>query len=185
MIIEEKHIDFRKLNPDEFEELCFEILLNCNFKTVRWLQGSADKGRDIIAVKETNEPLLNICYEETWFIECKRYQKTKGVNLKDLSTHIFWADTNSPEHLLIITSSHLTKDLWDWIDKNKGKKHYGIKVIERQQLIELILSHQKIAYKYFIKDKYLNLIESLKQDWLFIIYYLALIRFIYYRKDLV
>ena len=130
------------------------------------MQGSSDKGRDIIATKEINEPLLNLSFEETWHIECKKYQKAKGVNLKDLSTHIFWADTNSPEHLLIITSSHLTKDLWEWIDENKGKKHYRIKAIERNQLIDLILSHQKIAYKYFIKDKYLSLIESLKEDWL-------------------
>lgn len=166
MIIEEKHIDFDKITSENFEELCFEILLESNFKSVRWLQGGSDRGRDIIAYKVINEPLLNINYEEVWFVECKKYKKTNGVNLKDLSTHLLWAETDSPDHLLIITTSHLTKDAWGWINENRKKKHYKIKVLERKEVNDLILTHQQIAYKYFIKNKYLKLLDNIKQDWL-------------------
>lgn len=149
MHVTEKYIDFEKITPEEFEELCFEIFLNSNFKGVRWLQGSGDRGRDILAVKQIDEPRLGLSYDEEWAVECKKYQESRGVGLKELSSHFLWADVHLPNHLLIITSSHLTQDARDWITANVKSKPYRIKVIERHQLIQVILTHQEIAYKIF------------------------------------
>lgn len=68
------------LTPTEFEEFCFDLLKELDFKNVNWRKGtghkasSSDDGRDI----ECEKLIIDVdgkISTEKWFIECKRYKK--------------------------------------------------------------------------------------------------------------
>jgi len=58
MNVIEKHIDYGKISPNEFEEMCFELILRHGFSKVCWRQGGADNGRDIEATFTVNNSLI-------------------------------------------------------------------------------------------------------------------------------
>jgi len=47
MKFKEEDVNFDRLSPDDFEELCFDLLLRMGYKNLVWRQGGADQGRDI------------------------------------------------------------------------------------------------------------------------------------------
>jgi len=59
VIISEKEIDFSKLTPNDFEELCFDLILNGQYENVLWREGSFDDGRDIEAIQRVVNPLTD------------------------------------------------------------------------------------------------------------------------------
>ena len=59
-MINSSSIDFTKISPVRFEELCFKLIHRLGYEKVRWRQGSADNGRDIQAVKFEKNPIVGI-----------------------------------------------------------------------------------------------------------------------------
>jgi HJR/Mrr/RecB family endonuclease len=92
-------INFNLLSPKQFEELCFDLLMELGFRKLIWRQGGADSGRDIQGTREVTSELLDP-FEETWFFECKRYEN--GVPPEALNSKIVWADAERPKHLVFI-----------------------------------------------------------------------------------
>jgi hypothetical protein len=158
----EKHIDFKKLTPNEFEELCFELILKHGFSKVIWRQGGADNGRDIEAISSINNSLVGII-EEKYFFECKKYEN--GVPPAELNSKIAWADAEKPQHLVFIISSYLSNNARTWIEKIELDKSYKIHVIESAQLCKILLQHDELIAKYFIVDKYLSLLNETIDKW--------------------
>lgn len=158
----EKHIDFNKLTPNEFEELCFELILKHGFSKVIWRQGGADNGRDIEAISTINNSLVGM-FEEKYFFECKKYEN--GVPPAELNSKIAWADAEKPQHLVFIISSYLSNNARTWIEKIGTDKSYKIHIIEGAQLSKILLQHDELISKYFILDKYVSLLDETIDKW--------------------
>ena len=139
-------IDFNKLSPTEFEELCFDLLMELGFKRLVWRQGGADSGRDIQGVRE-EDPRLVDPYEETWFFECKRYEN--GVGPEPLNSKIAWADTERPKHLLFFVSSYITNNARTWLQAIARDKPYRVHLVEGKHLKQLVARSRALTSRYF------------------------------------
>jgi hypothetical protein len=158
----EKHIDFNQLTPDQFEELCFELIIKHGFTSITWRQGGADNGRDIEADFSISNGMLGT-FSEKFFFECKKYEK--GVPPAELYSKIAWADAEKPQHIVFLISSYLTNNGREWIEKIKRDRFYKIHVIEGKTLSRILVQHDDIISKYFIKNKFINLLDETISKW--------------------
>jgi len=159
----EEDIDFNSIEWKQFEELCFDIITKFSFHSLKWRQGGADNGRDIEALKTIYNALVHQ-FDEKWFFECKKYGN--GVPVTDIIEKLAWARAEKADHLVIITSSYLTRDARDYIEKSKGSETYKIHIIEGKYLKELIVRFPDVVRKYFI-DNYSLLVKNSYQVWLY------------------
>ncbi|MGO4289861.1 restriction endonuclease [Chitinophaga sp. RAB17] len=160
MLIED--IQFDKISPAKFEELCFELLFRMNYRNIRWREGGADSGRDLEAEKEIE--LFGIQhFKEKWFFECKHYQN--GVPPAELNSKIAWADAERPDHLVFFVSSYLTNASRSWIEKIHPKP-YKIHVIEGKELKKILINFQDLIYRFFNTDLILQIIKEAQKNWL-------------------
>lgn len=162
MLYTEQDIDFSRISPVQFEELCLDLLLNLGYKGLSWRRGGADSGRDIEGRFTVNNPLTS-SYEEKWFFECKHY--SNGLPPEQLYSKVAWADAEKPKHLVIFVSSYLTNGCRQWLETIKRDKPYNIHVIEEKQLKSFILAFPNLVSKYFF-DKYLKLLITERNNWL-------------------
>lgn len=58
MIFEEQDIDFLRLSPQQFEEMCFDLLLSLGYQELVWRQGGSDNGRDLEGFYSVDNPLI-------------------------------------------------------------------------------------------------------------------------------
>jgi hypothetical protein len=142
-------LDFSRLTPDQFEELCFDIVEAAGFRRLAWRQGGADNGRDIQGYKQVSTGVADD-FEELWFFECKRYQG--GVPPEELNSKIAWADAEKPKHLVIFVSSYITNNARTWLEKIEKDKFYKIHLIEGKRLKSLVSRHDIIEARYFSSD---------------------------------
>lgn len=148
MLYEEADIVFTRLDGDGFEELCFDLLVRVGFHGLTWRQGGADSGRDIEARLTVHNPLLGPCVER-WFIECKNH--AAGVRVSDLDTKIAWARAKRPDHLLIVTSSYLTKDTREWLDGVKTDLRATVHVLEGKELKRILTRYPDLVTRHLIR----------------------------------
>ena len=96
-------IRFDGLSPTDFEEFCFDLLVENGFVNVDWRKGTpkaaspADRGRDIVAHLERQD-VDGHKYRETWFVDCKHYKR--GVPPEALQGTIAWAQAERHAHRL-------------------------------------------------------------------------------------
>lgn len=159
----EEYIDFNELSYDKFEELCFELLLKHGYSNLIWRLGGADNGRDIEGQININNSLIGQ-YSEYYFFECKKYEK--GVSPEKLNSKIAWADAEKPNHLVFFISSYISNNCRVWLCKIEKTKSYKIHIIEGEALKKLISQHQDLVTKYFINNKYLNLLHDTINKWI-------------------
>lgn len=142
-------VEFKNLTPNQFEELCFDIVEAAGFVRLTWRQGGADSGRDIQGYKQTQIGVVED-FDELWFFECKRHEG--GVPPGELNSKIAWADAEKPKHLVIFVSSYITNDARNWLKKIEREKFYKIHLIEGKKLKSLVLRHKFIIDRYFSTD---------------------------------
>ncbi|PZR19208.1 MAG: hypothetical protein DI539_14800 [Flavobacterium psychrophilum] len=159
----EDDIDFNNIEWKQFEELCFDLITKFQFHSLKWRQGGADNGRDIEALQTKYNSLVHQ-FDEKWFFECKKY--SSGVAVTDIMEKIAWARAENADHLVIITSSYLTRDARDFIEKSKNTETYRIHTVEGKYLKELLIRFPDIVRKYFI-DNYSLLVKNSFQVWLY------------------
>ncbi len=162
-MLEEKDIDFSRLNWKRFEELCFDLLMKYHFHTLIWREGGGDSGRDIEGYFEHINPLIGK-FREKWLVECKHHNK--GINLRVISEKIEWAKAEKPDHFLLITSSHLTAATRNWIDKKRSECLFRIHVIEGKILKQRLLAFPELISNYFADDE-TQLVKSMLRQWAF------------------
>lgn len=126
-------IDWSKLSPEQFEELCVELLELNDFSNIEWYgQGGGDKGRDIVATK-IDEPLPRIKKERKWIIQCKRYAK-KRITKAELNDFLVAAKEHDPDVALLMLTGTLTSDVRDWIATVRKDYSFDVFVWERRDL---------------------------------------------------
>lgn len=139
-------IHFNLLSPTQFEELCFDLLMELGFRKLIWRQGGSDSGRDIQGTREVISGLLEP-FEETWFFECKHYHS--GVSPEALNSKIAWADAERPKHLVFFISSYITNNARTWLATIARDKFYRVHLIEGKQLQHLVSRSQILRSRYF------------------------------------
>ena len=162
MQISEEDIVFSKLSFEEFEELCFDLILRLGFHSPIWRKGAADDGRDIEASFTVTNAIVK-SYTERWFFECKQY--STGIPPDELTSKIAWADAEKPRHFALLTTSHLTNSCRNWLEKIRPEKSYVIHIIEGKQLKGLLLAVPELVVRYFY-DECSKLITNARQNWL-------------------
>ena len=111
--------DWSKISPERFEQLCSDIIESEGFYNIRRMGGSGDRGRDIIAQKESQ--LLSGSKEiQNWIIQCKRLVSTNltaeglGIELNKIRMHKL-------DYYLIILTNTLNPNVHDWLEGVKSQ----------------------------------------------------------------
>ena len=144
---------FDHLSDIEFEEFCFDLLKELDFKNINWRKGTgkttspSDSGRDIECKRFTKDVDGKIT-EEKWFFECKHYKK--GLPPEKIQGALSWANAERPDKLVIVVSNFLSNPcknyLETYIDENKPS--FKIKYWEIKELEDLIFGKSKLLNKY-------------------------------------
>ena len=138
-----ERLSFEGLDPTEFEEFCFQLLSGLNgFSNVDWRKGTpkpaspSDRGRDIAAEVEQVD-VDGSKHAETWFIDCKHYEK--GVPPASLQGLLAWAQAERPHVALVIASGFLSNPAKDYLRdyEENNRPPFRIKYWERPVLARL------------------------------------------------
>ena len=152
-------IQFEKISPRGFENLCYDLLVKYNFHDLIWREGGADNGRDIEACFTFNNTIKN--KETKWFFECKHYT-SGGVPPEHLNSKIAWADAELPNFIVIFVSSYLTNSARIWLEKISPQKQYEIICIEGEELKERLLNYSDLIERYFSLNRYEQMLKDIK-----------------------
>ena len=155
-------IDWNKISPDRFEQLCSDIIISEGFYNIRRMGGSGDRGRDIIAQKQA-QLFFGSNEIQNWIIQCKRLVKT-NLSIDDLSSELNKVRMHKIDYYLVILSNTLKPNLVDWIEGIK--KDYPFKIIINDiDWLESQLKREPSLYKfYFENDERNELIYSINNS---------------------
>jgi tetratricopeptide (TPR) repeat protein len=149
-MVERLTFDWRALSPDDFEELCYDLLGLWGFTNRDWFHGPGDRGRDIRAEK-IEVYLPGQTWVQKWVVQCKRYT-ARALAVDDLAGTKAWADANPElDFLCIMTPDHLSPSAKDWVDRinQAGNVRYRIQYYERPQFEEAVMARPQLLRKYF------------------------------------
>jgi len=143
-------LPWENLTPEEFEQLCYHLLIAMEFTDVEWFRGPGDRGRDILATG-TGTDLSAFGSRQRCVIECKRFAAGHTVSIEDLTRTVAWMDAREEyQRLIIMTTSHLRTDTRDWVfSLNRRRTHYKIAYIESHELFQHLIRHQDILCRFF------------------------------------
>lgn len=108
------------LSPTELENLSFDLLQKLGMKNLVWRTPGRDGGRDLQG-EFFVEDISGFTNCQTWYIDCKRYKKS--VSWPTVWEKISFAESNSADILLIITTSSLSPQAVDEVNKWNNKKN--------------------------------------------------------------
>lgn len=151
-------INFSRISPKAFENLCYDLLVSYNFQNLIWRDGAGDNGRDIEAISHQSNPFRTVILK--WFFECKHY--AAGVPPADLHSKIAWADAEQPDFLVFFVSSYITVAARTWLEKIEPQKNYKILIIEGEELKQRIVKYPDLVERYFAGDSYEKLLKDMK-----------------------
>mgnify|MGYP006286966857 CR=1 FL=1 len=155
-------IDWSRISPDRFEQLCTDIIRSEGFYNIRRMGGSGDRGRDILAQKQT-QLFFGSKETQNWIIQCKRLVKT-NLTIDDLSSELNKVRMHKIDYYLVILSNTLKPNLVDWIDG--VRKDFPFKIIINDiDWLESQLKREPNLYKYYFENDARNeQIYSLKNS---------------------
>lgn len=146
-------LPWEQINREEYELMCFELARKLGFEQRAFVDSgpSLSTNRDIIGNK-VSDILPGINYQEKWLISPIEYFD-KQLSVSDIEPLKNWADEPKHEidYVLIMTLSTLSKSAEEWILRfNRFPiKKYKIKLMERAEVEQLVLSDERILEKYF------------------------------------
>lgn len=155
-------LPWENLGSDEFEELCYHLLIALEFTDVEWFRGPGDRGRDLLATG-TGTGLTSFGSSQKCVIECKRFARGHTVSMEDLTRTWQWMEAREQyQRLIIITTSQLRTDTRDWIDclNHRRGAHYKITYIESHELFQHLIRHQEVRCKFFPNSEMAKMIQN-------------------------
>lgn len=157
-------IDWNKkilsLTPEQFEELCYDLIESMLFTNLEKMKGGRDKGRDITADLIREEPNGLTTTTEKWFFQCKRY--SRGIPFEKISSSIEWAITDRANYFVIMSNSYITPDCREQIEKRT--KPHNLKFINwtDKKFQQLLLRYLHLLESYFPEEKIPKAQEKMK-----------------------
>lgn len=145
-------IDFSRLTPEAFENLVADLLVKLQFTNIARSSPRQDVGYDFKAEYQRTDP-FGLGTTETWLIECKFYRQSRA-DLKSIAQFLVnlsvFARTNRG---LIVTNSQLTSVALEHLTSLESKTGQEIRVIDGTELKRLLIKHNDLVRKYFLKDE--------------------------------
>ncbi|MBK5191067.1 MAG: restriction endonuclease, partial [Methanosarcinales archaeon] len=136
-------IDWSKIEPKKFEELCHRILTLNGFANIQWFgKYGSDRGRDLVAEK-VELPLPGIVKVGRWIIQCKRFI-SRPPTIEELNKAIIWNEAHKADYLLFIITNVLTSDTKDWIVKRSEEVHFSIFLWEEPDIKNELTRHPEL-----------------------------------------
>jgi restriction endonuclease Mrr len=135
----------KRLQPEEFENLTYDILFLSGVQNLRWRTPSADGGRDLegdVAVVDFSGESVR----QHWYIECKRY--AKSLNWPTVYEKLTVAINHAADYLLFVTTSNFSPQCRDEVQKHNDKNSVQIRIWPFYHLEYLLSVHGQVAVKY-------------------------------------
>jgi tetratricopeptide (TPR) repeat protein len=149
-IFKEWNTKILSLSPEEFEELCYDIISSLGYVNLDWRKGGGDKGKDITAEKHELKAGIETITEK-WYFQCKRY--SSGISVTDISSAIDWAIADKANFLVFMSNSHLTNGCKEFVDqKNKEGKTQILQFTDKK-FQSLLFRFPQIISSYFPNEK--------------------------------
>lgn len=161
-MIRSTDIDFTRITPIQFEELCFKLIYKLGYEKVRWRQGAADSGRDIQAIKIEKKTIVGM-YTEEWFFEAKHYQG--GVPPKEFESKFAWANAKKPHHLVFLLTTHITNAGDNYFENRISALEYHTHLVQGNELKEILVQFPDLIREFNLLDNHIDIINSIKELW--------------------
>jgi hypothetical protein len=137
-----QRLNLNRLSATDFEDFIFHLLSGLGFVNVDWRKGTplssspADSGRDIVC-QHARQDLDNTRHLETWFVDCKRFNK--AVPPTQLQNALAWAEAERPDVLLFVLSGFLSNPSKGYLEDYRRNKRpsFRVKCWERPQLEQI------------------------------------------------
>jgi hypothetical protein len=135
----------KRLQPEQFENLTYDVLLLSGVQNLRWRTPAADGGRDlegdVISVDFSGETI-----RQRWYIECKRY--AQSVDWPTVYGKLTVAINHQADYLLLVTTANVSVPCRDEIQRHNERRGVQIRVWPFYYLEQLLTVHGQVAVKY-------------------------------------
>jgi len=135
----------KRLDPQEFENLSYDVLFLSGVQNLQWRTPSADGGRDLegdLAVVDFSGETVR----QHWYIECKRY--SQSLNWPTVYEKLTVAINHAADYLLFITTSNFSPQCRDEVQRHNAKRSVQIRIWPFYYLERLLAIHGQVAVKY-------------------------------------
>jgi hypothetical protein len=158
-------IDLDKLEPREFENLCFELLSQIGFRRVEW--GKELQGVDAVATLKKKDP-DGFEYQELWLISMGLHAPVDSfIELASDPELLYRKILGRPEFremtfgsanpvtLLLISVHETQTELFErdsrWLERRfRGRRfNYRTRIWNTEHLVNLVQQYPQLAEKYF------------------------------------
>ena len=147
-------LDWVIIDPDEFENLCIDLLKKSKrFENVRKIGGgTGELCRDISAVEKY--VTLTGIERRKWIVQCKHYSSRK-VNKNDMPNIMNVLSAHDSDGIFIITSNEISPGIKQTLQSFNGDKKHPYKATwwEKSDLVNHLEKHKDIIKKYFFKNR--------------------------------
>ena len=135
----------KRLPPDVFEILTYDLLFLSGLRNLSWRTPSADGGRDI----EGEFSVLDFSGEtniQKWYIECKRYEN--ALNWPTVFEKLSIAENHNADYLLFVTTSNFSVPCRDEVERHNRLRRVKIRIWPFYRLAHQLSIHGQVAVKY-------------------------------------
>jgi hypothetical protein len=135
----------KRLHPEQFENLTYDILLLSGVQNLRWRTPSADGGRDLEG-EVNSADFSGETVRQRWYIECKRY--AKSVDWPTIYQKLTVAINHRADYLLLVTTANVSVPCRDEIQRHNEQRGVQIRIWPFYYLEQLLTVHGQVAVKY-------------------------------------
>lgn len=141
-----RSVDFRQLPPPLFEKLVLELLKSYGFRRFRPI-GAGSFGLDMLARHDSKDP-FGRPFPETWAVRVKLSIGQGDIRaLREFIGQL--VSHGEPIRGLFVTSGSLTSAARHYLADLRPNPFLQLRVIEGDELLQLVISRPRIAAKYF------------------------------------
>ncbi|MBL4280784.1 restriction endonuclease [Vibrio fluvialis] len=140
------HRKIGDLSPTELENLSFDLIQKLGMKNLVWRTPGRDGGRDLQG-EFFVEDMSGFTSRQCWYIDCKRY--TNSVSWPTVWEKVSFAESNSADILLVITTSSLSPQAVDEVNRwNEKNNRLSIRFWNSVDLETRLKLYPEILVKY-------------------------------------
>lgn len=159
-------LHFEDLDPIRFEELILAMV----YRMRRWEKldhfgkKGSDDGIDIRAIE-----LLENGKSNTYYFQCKRYQKISNSVIKNIIDDYISKNTYIPQFYVLVVSCALTKKQIEYFESYCRKQNFNTVIVWTNSVIEAMLfsEYHDLLFAYFginLVSERRNLVGSIRRN---------------------
>jgi hypothetical protein len=140
----------KEIDPQDFENLAYDLLFVSGMRNLRWRTPGADGGRDLEG-EFVSIDFAGHHNTQKWYIECKRY--AKSLDWPTVHQKLAIADNHQADFLLFITTSNFSPDCRDEVDRHNARGGVTqLRIWPYFVLENLLTINGQVALKYGLRN---------------------------------